>query len=141
METGQKDIICPLPGGMRRKRAAELFGAGVGAARNRVKAYRGGGMAALRPGNGNAGQAGRPAVRRDRDAGDTEAPRRRVEEPEPGDAVMREVVEVAGKDPGTGLRVRAAGAFAASEGGYGYRRVKAMPRTRVSEKVLRSPVP
>ncbi|KLN74133.1 transposase, partial [Bifidobacterium bifidum] len=47
-------------------------------------------MAALRPGNGNAGQAGRPAVRRDRDAGDTEAPRRRVEEPEPGDAVMRE---------------------------------------------------
>ena len=32
-------------------------------------------------------------------------------------------------------------AFAASEGGYGYRRVKAMPRTRVSEKVLRSPVP
>lgn len=40
-----------------------------------------------------------------------------------------------------GLRVRAAEAFAASEGGYGYRRVKAMPRTRVSEKVLRSPVP
>ncbi|MFY1726513.1 hypothetical protein ACJ8LF_02585 [Bifidobacterium bifidum] len=80
-------------------------------------------------------------MRRDRDAGDTEAPRRRVEEPEPGDAVMREVVEVAGKDPGAGLRVRAAEAFAASEGGYGYRRVKAMPRTRVSEKVLRSPVP
>lgn len=38
-------------------------------------------------------------------------------------------------------RRRAAGAFAASEGGYGYRRVKAMLRTRVSEKVLRSPVP
>lgn len=36
---------------------------------------------------------------------------------------------------------RAAEAFAASEGGYGYRRVKAMPRTRVSEKVLRSPMP
>lgn len=30
METGRKDIICPLPGGMRRKRAAELFGAGAG---------------------------------------------------------------------------------------------------------------
>ena len=89
---------------INRKRAAELFGAGVGAVRNRVKAYRGGGRAALRPGNGNAGQAGRPAMRRDRDAGDTEAPRRKVEEPEPGDAVMREVVEVAGKDPGTGLR-------------------------------------
>ena len=43
-------------------------------------------------------------MRRDRDAGDTEAPRRRVEEPEPGNAVMREVAEVAGKDPGTGLR-------------------------------------
>ena len=40
-----------------------------------------------------------------------------------------------------GLRVRAAGAFTASEGGYGYRRVKAMLRTRVSEKVLRSPMP
>lgn len=52
----------------------------------------------------DAGQAGRPAMRRDRDAGDTEAPRRRVEEPEPGNAVMREVAEVAGKDPGTGLR-------------------------------------
>ena len=36
---------------------------------------------------------------------------------------------------------RAAEAFAASGGGYGYRRVKAMPRTRVSEKALRSPVP
>ena len=30
METGRKDIICPLPGDMRRKRAAELFGAGAG---------------------------------------------------------------------------------------------------------------
>lgn len=30
-----------------------------------------------------------------------------------------------------------AGAFAASKGGYGYRRVKAMLRTGVSEKVLR----
>ena len=39
------------------------------------------------------------------------------------------------------LARRDAGAFAASEGGYGYRRVKAMLRTRVSEKVLRSPMP
>ena len=30
-----------------------------------------------------------------------------------------------------------AGAFAASKGGYGYRRVKAMLRTGVSEKVIR----
>lgn len=33
--------------------------------------------------------------------------------------------------------VLVAGAFAASKGGYGYRRVKAMLRTGVSEKVLR----
>ncbi len=79
------EAIEPVPGGMRRKRAAERLGAGVGAVNHRVKAYRGGGMAALRPGNGNAGQTGRPAMRRDRDAGDTEAPRCRVEGPEPGE--------------------------------------------------------
>ena len=75
-ETGAKAIE-PVPGGMRRKRAAELFGAGVGAARNRVKAYRGGGMAALRPGNGTparpagrrCGGIGTPATRRPRAAG------------------------------------------------------------------------
>lgn len=42
-----------------------------------------------------------------------------------------------GVDRYAGLRVRVAGAFAASKGGDGYRRVKAMLRTRVSEKVLR----
>ena len=36
-----------------------------------------------------------------------------------------------------GLRVRVAGAFAASKGGYGYRRIRPAFRTRVSEKVLR----
>ena len=35
-----------------------------------------------------------------------------------------------------GLRVRVAGAFAASKGGYGYRRVKAMLRTRDEVLVL-----
>ena len=78
-------------------------------------------MAALRPRSRNAGQASKPAVRRDRDAGDAEAPRRKVEEPELENALMREVAE----------------AFAASKGGYGYRRVKAMLRTGVSEKVIR----
>ncbi|KOA57961.1 hypothetical protein BBM0305_06250 [Bifidobacterium breve MCC 0305] len=65
-------------------------------------------MAALRAGNGNAGQADKPAPRRSRNAGavcdDAEALRRRVEEPEPGNALMREVVEVAEKDPGADLR-------------------------------------
>ena len=98
------EAIEPVPGGMRRKRAAERLGAGVGAVNHRVKAYRGGGMAALRPGNGNAGQTagrrcggiGTPATRRPRAAGSRGRSR--------GNAVMREVVEVAGKDPGAGLR-------------------------------------
>ena len=83
LETRAKAIE-PVPGGMRQKRAAERLGVGVGAFCNWVKAYREGGMAALRPENRNAGQADKPAMRRDRDAGDAEAPRRRVEEPEPG---------------------------------------------------------
>lgn len=40
LETGTKAIE-PVPGSMRRKRAAELLGAGVGAVHDRVKAYRG----------------------------------------------------------------------------------------------------
>lgn len=99
LETRAKAIE-PVPGGMRRKRAAERLGAGVGAVHNRVKAYREGGMAVLRPENRNAGQADKPAPRRDRDACDAEAPRRRVEELEPGNAVMREVVEARRKRPG-----------------------------------------
>lgn len=120
LETRTKTIE-PVPGGMRQKRAAELLGAGLGAVRNRVRAYREGGMAALRPENRNAGQADKPAMRRDRDAGDAEAPRRRVEEPELGNALMREVAET----------------FASSKGRYGYRRVRVVLRTRVSEKALR----
>lgn len=46
-----------------RKRAAERLGAGVGTIRNRVRAYREGGMAALRPENRDAGQADKPAMR------------------------------------------------------------------------------
>lgn len=57
-------------------------------------------MTALRPKNRNAGQADKPAVRRDRNAGDAEALRRRVEEPELENAVMREVAEVVRKRPG-----------------------------------------
>lgn len=65
-------------------------------------------MAALRPGNGNAGQADKPAPRRSRNAGavcdDAEALRRGVEESGLEDALMREVAEVAGKDPGADSR-------------------------------------
>ena len=183
LETRTKAIE-PVPGGMQRKRAAERLGAGLGAVHNWVKAHREGGMAALQPKNRNAGQADKPAMRRDRDAGDAEAPRRRVEEPELENAVMREVAEARRKRPGrrpmapvgqgedasgrpsapdvfTQLdsasrraatyyhharlgvdkyarpRVRAAEAFAASKGGHGYRRVKAMLRTGVSEKAPR----
>ncbi|GDZ57682.1 hypothetical protein MCC01967_05380 [Bifidobacteriaceae bacterium MCC01967] len=65
-------------------------------------------MAALRAGNGNAGQADKPAPRRSRNAGavcdDAEASRRGAEESGPEDALMREVAEVAGKDPGADPR-------------------------------------
>ena len=96
LETRTKAIE-PVPDGMQQKRAAELLGAGVGAVNHWVRAYREGGMAALRPENRDAGQADRPAMRRDRDACDAEAPRRRIEEPELGNAVMREVAEVVRK--------------------------------------------
>lgn len=59
LETGTKAIE-PVPGSMRRKRAAELLGAGVGAVHDRVKVYRGGGVAALRPENRNSGQPKTP---------------------------------------------------------------------------------
>lgn len=81
------------------RHTAELLGAGVGAVNHWVRTYREGGMAALRPENRDAGQADKPAVRRDRDAGDAEAPRRRVEEPELGNALMREVVKARRKRP------------------------------------------
>lgn len=78
-ETRTKAIE-PVPDGMQWKQAAELFGAGVGAVHNWVKAYREGGMAALQPRNRNASQANKPATRRDRDAVDAEALRRRIED-------------------------------------------------------------
>ena len=99
LETRTKAIE-PVPGVMRRKRAAVRLGGGLGAVDNRVKAYREGSMAALRPKNRNAGQANKPAMRRDRDAGDAEALRQRIEELELENAVMREVVETRRKRPG-----------------------------------------
>lgn len=60
-------------------------------------------MAALRPKNRNAGQTSKPAMRRDRDAGDAEVLRRRVEELELENALMREMVEARRKDPGANL--------------------------------------
>ena len=190
LETRTKAIELVL-GGMQQKQAAERLGVSVGAVHNWVKAYREGGMAALQPRNRNASQTNKPAPRRSRNAGDgnddVEALRRRVEELELENALMREVVEVVKKDPGAdlrrlsnrektllidrlrpayslssmtcllaiapssyhyhharlaidkyaGVRVRVAEAFAASKGRYGYRRIKAMLRTGVSEKVIR----
>lgn len=190
LETRTKAIELVL-GGMQQKQAAERLGVSVGAVHNWVKAYREGGMAALQPRNRNASQTNKPAPRRSRNAGDgnddVEALRRRVEELELENALMREVVEVVKKDPGAdlrrlsnrektllidrlrpayslrsmtcllaiapssyhyhharlgvdkyaGLRAEVAGAFAASKSRYGYRRIKAMLRTGVSEKVIR----
>jgi transposase len=100
--------IEPVPDGMRQKQAAELLGVSVGAVHNWVKAYREGGMAPLQPRNRNASQTNKPAPRRSRNAravgDDVEALRRRVEELELENALMREMVEVAEKDPGAGLR-------------------------------------
>ena len=82
-----------------RKRAAER----LGAVRNWVRTYREGGMAALRPENRNASQTNKPAPRRSRNAravgDDVEALRRRVEELELENALMREVVEARRKRP------------------------------------------
>ena len=104
LETRRKAIELVL-GGMQQKQAAKQFGAGVGAVHNWVRAYRRGGMAALQPRNQNAAQGGKSASVRPRggaDAGggdDVEALRRRVEELELENALMREVVEVVKKDP------------------------------------------
>ena len=106
LETRLKAIE-PVPGSVQ-KRAAKQLGAGVGAVHGWVRAYRKGGMAALQPKNRNAAQGNKPADSRRRpsaaDDDDAEALRRRVEEPELENALMREVVEVAEKDPGADLR-------------------------------------
>ena len=106
LETRLKAIE-PVPGSVQ-KRAAKQLGAGVGAVHGWVRAYRKGGMAALQPKNRNSAQGNKPADSRRRpsaaDDDDAEASRRRVEEPELENALMREVVEVAEKDPGADLR-------------------------------------
>ena len=91
--------IEPVLGGMRGSgppngsaRASERSQLGQGVSRGRYDR--------VTAQNRNAGQADKPAVRRDRNAGDAEALRRRVEEPELENAVMREVAEVVRKRPG-----------------------------------------
>lgn len=102
LETRLKAIE-PVLGGIQQKQAAERLGAGVGAVHGWVRAYRKGGMAALRPQNGNAAQGNKPADPRRRpsatDDDDAEALRRRVEELELENALMREVAEVRRKRP------------------------------------------
>ena len=106
LETRRRAVE-PVPGSVQ-KQAAKQLGAGVGAVHGWVRAYRKGGMAALQPKNRNAAQGNKPADSRRRpsaaDDDDAEASRRRVEEPELENALMREVVEVAEKDPGADLR-------------------------------------
>ena len=106
LETRRRAVE-PVPGSVQ-KRAAKQLGAGVGAVHGWVRAYRKGGMAALQPKNRNAAQGNKPADSRRRpsaaDDDDAEALRRRVEEPELENALMREVGEVAEKDPGADLR-------------------------------------
>jgi len=107
LETRRRAVELVL-GGMQQKQAAKQLGAGVGAVHGWVRAYRKGGMAALQPKNRNSAQGNKPADSRRRpsaaDDDDAEALRRRVEEPEPENALMREVAEVAEKDPGADLR-------------------------------------
>ena len=109
LETRTKAIELVL-GGMQQKQAARRLGVSIGAVHNWVKAYREGGMAALQARNRNAAQNGKTASApcRSRDAGDgnddTETLRRRVEELELENALMREVAEVVKKDPGANLR-------------------------------------
>lgn len=171
LETRRRAVELVL-GGMQQKQAAKQLGAGVGAVHGWVRAYRKGGMAALQPKNRNSAQGNKPADSRRRpsaaDDDDAEALRRRVEEPEPENALMREVVEARrkrprrrpaapveqGEDPVdrpveagvfarlgvdkyAGLRAEVAGAFADSKGRYGYRRIKAVLKTGVSEKSVR----
>ena len=106
LETRRRAVE-PVPGSVQ-KQAAKQLGVSVGAVHGWVRAYRKGGMAALQPKNRNSAQGNKPADSRRRpsaaDDDDAEALRRRVEEPEPGNALMREVVEVAEKDPGADLR-------------------------------------
>ena len=190
LETRRRAVE-PVPGGMQQKQAAKQLGVSVGAVHGWVRAYRKGGMAALQPKNRNSAQGNKPAGSRRwpsaADDDDAEALRRRVEELELENALMREVVEVVKKDPGAdlrrlsnrektllidrlrpayslssmtcllaiapssyhyhharlgvdkyaGLRAEVAGAFADSKGRYGYRRIKAVLKTGVSEKVVR----
>ena len=102
LETRRKAIELVL-GGMQQKQAAKQLGVSVGAVHNWVRAYRRGGMAALQPKNRNSAQGNKPAGSRRwpsaADDDDAEALRRRVEEPEPENALMREVVEARRKRP------------------------------------------
>ena len=101
LETRRRAVE-PVPGSVQ-KQAAKQLGAGVGAVHGWVRAYRKGGMAALQPKNRNSAQGNKPADSRRRpsaaDDDDAEASRRRVEEPELENALMREVAEARRKRP------------------------------------------
>ena len=102
LETRRRAVELVL-GGMQQKQAAKQLGVSVGAVHGWVRAYRKGGMAALQPKNRNSAQGNKPADSRRRpsaaDDDDAEALRRRVEELELENALMREVVEARRKRP------------------------------------------
>ena len=97
LETRRRAVELVL-GGMQQKQAAKQLGVSVGAVHGWVRAYRKGGMAALQPKNRNSAQGNKPADSRRwpsaADDDDAEALRRRVEELELENALMREVAEV-----------------------------------------------
>ena len=94
LETRLKAIE-PVLGGIQQKQAAERLGAGVGAVHGWVRAYRKGGMAALRPQNGNAAQGNKPADSRRR--------------PSAADDDDAEALASQGRGAGVGERVDAGG--------------------------------
>ena len=102
LETRRRAVELVL-GGMQQKQAAKQLGVSVGAVHGWVRAYRKGGMAALQPKNRNSAQGNKPAGSRRwpsaADDDDAEALRRRVEELELENALMREVMEVRRKRP------------------------------------------
>ena len=107
LETRRRAVELVL-GGMQQKQAAKQLGVSVGAVHGWVRAYRKGGMAALQPKNRNSAQGNKPADSRRRpsaaDDDDAEACAAGSRNRNRGNALMREVVEVAEKDPGADLR-------------------------------------
>lgn len=145
LETRRRAVELVL-GGMQQKQAAKQLGVSVGAVHGWVRAYRKGGMAALQPKNRNSAQGNKPADSRRSNREKTLL----IDRLRPAYSLssMTCLLAIApssyhyhharlGVDKYAGLRAEVAGAFADSKGRYGYRRIKAVLKTGVSEKVVR----